>query len=132
MLQKIAYSIEEEAINVISWRLKEKLNIDIKLDRLIIFEKDREAIEINIYGVYNDLCIIGDSTIDLRPGKIHELMSKVSELKRRYPEYLRSRILKVIYCMRYIPQVIEESKRYNIWILTWNQELTPMIIEQST
>lgn len=129
LLQKLTFSIEDEAVEVIEWKLRQKLGIDVKLSRLVVTENEKEVFELNIYGVHNDLCIIGEVTIDLRIGKIREFIQKFTELKMKYPQYLRNRILKIIYCMRYTQQAIEEANKYNIWVLTWREELTKLNLE---
>ncbi|GAB6947877.1 hypothetical protein JCM16161A_20070 [Vulcanisaeta sp. JCM 16161] len=128
-LQKLTYSIEDEAIDVVSWRLRERLGIDVKLSRLVITEGGKEVLELNIYGASGDLCVIGDATLDLRVGKVEELLKAIEMLRSRYPQYLRPRIVKVLYCMRYVPETIEEARRGNVWALTWREELTPLKVD---
>lgn len=127
-LQKLTYSIEDEAIDVVSWKLREKLGVNVKLGRLVTTEDGREVLELNIYGTTDDLCIIGDATLDLRIGRIEELIKVVNELRNKSPQYLRPRVIKVLYCMRYVPEAIEEAKKNNIWVLTWREELTPFTV----
>lgn len=123
-LQKLTYSIEDEALDVVSWRLRERLGINVRLGRLVITEGGREVLELNIYGVIDDLCVVGDATLDLRVGKVGELMGVINELRSRYPQYLRPRVVKVLYCMRYVPEAVEEARKNGIWVLTWREELT--------
>ncbi|GAB6947834.1 hypothetical protein JCM16161A_19640 [Vulcanisaeta sp. JCM 16161] len=125
-MQKLTYSIKDEAIDVISWKLRKKLGVDVKLSRLVITEGGKEVLELNIYGASGDLCVIGDATLDLRVGKVEELLKAIEMLRSRYPQYLRPRIVKVLYCMRYVPETIEEARRGNVWALTWREELTPL------
>ena len=105
-LQKLTYSIEDEAIDVVSWKLREKLGVNVRLGRLVITEGGREVLELNIYGATDDLCVVGDATLDLRVGKVRELMEAIDKLRSRYPQYLRPRVIKVLYCMRYVPEAI--------------------------
>ena len=101
------------------------MGANVRLSRLMITKSGREAPELNIYGVTDDLCIIGDVTLDLN--KVRELIGAINELRSRYPQYLRPRVIKVLYCMRYVPKTIEETRRNGIWVLTWREELTPFI-----
>ncbi|WP_054843849.1 hypothetical protein [Vulcanisaeta souniana] len=96
--------------------------MDIKLSRLVVTEDGRDVVELNIYGVSDDLCVVGDATLDFRVGKVEELIRTIDELRSRYSQYLRPRIIKVLHCMRYIPpKAIEEARRSNVWILTWRR-----------
>ena len=118
-LQKLTYSIEDVTIDVVSWRLRERLGVNVRLGRLVITEGGREVLELNIYGATDDLCIIGDATLDLRINKVRELIGAINELRSRCPQYLRPRVIKVLYCMRYVPEAIEDARRNGIWVLTW-------------
>lgn len=40
--------------------------MDIKLSRLVVTEDGRDVVELNIYGVSDDLCVVGDATLDFR------------------------------------------------------------------
>lgn len=83
-LQKLTYSIEDEAIDVVSWKLRERLGVNVRLGRLVITEGGREVLELNIYGVTDDLCVVGDATLDLRVNKVRELIKAIDELRSRY------------------------------------------------
>ncbi|GAB6945544.1 hypothetical protein [Vulcanisaeta sp. JCM 14467] len=127
-LQKLTYSIEDEAIDVVSWKLRERLGVNVRLGRLVITEGGREVLELNIYGVTDDLCVVGDATLDLRVNKVRELIKAIDELRSRYPQYLRPRVIKVLYCMRYVPEAIDEARKNGVWVLTWREELTPLVM----
>ena len=59
--------------------------------------------------------------------KVRELIEAINELRSGYPQYLRPRSLRSLYCIRYVPEAIEEARRSGIWVLTWREELTPFI-----
>ncbi len=130
-MQKLTYGIEDEAVDVVSWKLREKLGVNVKLGRLVITEGGREVLELNIYGATDDLCVVGDATLDLRVSKVEELMGAINELRSRYPQYLRPRVVKVLYCMRYVPEAIEEARKNGVWVFTWREELTPFLVSST-
>jgi len=46
-----------------------------------------------------------------------ELLHKVGELKKRYPDKLRKKIILVVYTGLAMPKLVEEAKKYNVWVL---------------
>jgi len=66
-LDRFAISEEEEAWEVVGYRLRE-LGINVKLDRLSI-----EDFEMNIYGVSGDVCVLGEVTVRLGHTLVDEL-----------------------------------------------------------
>ena len=126
ILHRLTITIEEESLDVIKHRLKSELGLDIALNRIFIDDR-----EIDIYGATHDICIIGEATVRLGLGLIDELEEKIDFIKRRKPELLRPKLIKVIYTDYAIPSALEEAKRRKIWVLKWSGDLTPMtIIEQ--
>jgi len=126
-LDRLTISVEEEALSHIKYRVKEKLGIDVELKRIFIDTKG-----INIYGVSDDICIVGEATVRLGIGLINELKEKVKLIKTRMPELLRPKLLKVIYTDYATPDAIEYAKKEGIWILKWSGDITPMKIEEQT
>jgi len=122
-MERTSLTLEEEAWEVLSSKLR-KIGIDIKLSRLILPD-----LEINIYGTKNDLCIIGEASIRTGIGMIEYIDEKIEEIKRKYPEYLRKKIIKVIYTMWTTEDAIEEAKKRKIWLIRTLKELTTPIIQ---
>ena len=124
-LERLAISEEEEAWDVISYRLK-GLGLDVKLDRLLI-----EDFEMNIYGVSDDICILGEVTMRLEHTLIDELERKINFLREKKPEILKPKLIKAIYTTTATPKAIEKAKEYGIWIVTARQEYTPLKIHET-
>ena len=61
-LERLALTIEEEARSVVRHRVRERLNVDVELDRIFV-----DSMEVNIYGAAGDLCVIGEATVRLGP-----------------------------------------------------------------
>ena len=124
-VERLTISVEEEARDVISYRLSKELGIEIKLDRLFI--KGRE---INIYGTSGDICVIGEASVRLGPRIIKEIEEKIELIRKYRPELLRPKLIKVIYADVVPPKVLELASKNNIWVLNWKGDLLPMKIIQ--
>jgi hypothetical protein len=115
-VERVTLSLEEEARGFIAWKLKEALGVEVVLDRVFV-----DALEINVYGAVGDLCVVGEATVRLGLGLVEELLEEVEVLKRRKPELLRRRMLKVIYTDVAIPQALQLAKEKGVWALRWDR-----------
>ncbi len=111
-LEKLTLDIEDEARTIIEYKFK-NAGIRVKIGSLII----PGVLELNIYGVSDDLCILGEATVRASENIVDELLNKVNILKEKYPQYLRSKVILVIYTSPEMPGLIEKAKKHNIWIL---------------
>jgi hypothetical protein len=68
-VERVTLSLEEEARGFIAWRLKEALGVEVALDKVFV-----DALEINVYGVTGDLCVVGEATVRLGLGLVEELL----------------------------------------------------------
>ena len=125
IFEKLTPPIEEEARDVISYRLSKELGIEIKLERLLI--KGRE---INIYGAVGDICVIGEASVKLRPKIVKEMEEKIELIRKYKPELLRPKLIKVIYTDVAFPNGLKLASKNNIWVLNWKGDLLPMKIIQ--
>jgi chromosome segregation ATPase len=125
-LERLTLTAEEEARSVVKHKLKEKLNIDIELDRIFI-----DATEVNIYGAAGDICVVGEATVRLGPNLVNELLGKVKMIRDKRPDLLRRKLIKVIYTDYATPEAVEAATRSKVWILRWEKELTPIAIEET-
>jgi chromosome segregation ATPase len=124
-VERLTISVEEEARDVISYRLSKELGIEIKLDRLFINDK-----EINIYGAVGDICVIGEASVRIGPRIVKEIEEKIELIRKYRPELLRPKLIKVIYADVTPPKVLELASKNNIWVLNWKGDLLPMKIIQ--
>jgi DNA repair exonuclease SbcCD ATPase subunit len=118
-LDRLTITIEEEGLDVIEKRLKDELGLDIKLNRIFVNEK-----EINIYGSFADICVIGEATIRLGKRLVEELEEEIKFLKEIKPELVKPKIIKVIYTDYATPEAIDLAKEYGIWVLNWKRDFT--------
>ena len=118
-IERISLTLEEEAWEVITGRLR-KMGIQVKLERLILPD-----LEVNIYGAADNLCIVGEASTRAGARVVKSVDEKLDLIKRKYPEYLRDRVLKVVYTMWATEDAIEEAKKRGIWLLKALEELTP-------
>ena len=111
-LEKLTLDIEEEARSILTYRVKEELGVEIELRSLILPD-----LELNIYGVANDICIIGEASVRAGIRVLNNLLEKIEKLKANYPEKIRRRIIPVIYTSLPMPDLIERAREKKIWIL---------------
>jgi regulator of replication initiation timing len=121
-LDRFAISEEEEAWEVVGYRLRE-LEINVKLNRVFI-----DDAEINIYGASDDTCVFGETVVRLGSSLIYELEEKIRLAREKKPTLLRPKLIKVIYALVVTPQAIELAREHGIWVLSVRQEYTPLII----
>jgi len=111
-LEKITLDIEEEARSIIRYRLRSELGLDVKLEPLMLPE-----LELNIYGVAGDVCVVGEATVRGGVRVLEDLLAKLEILKSRYPDKLRPKVIPVIYVSLAVPELVEEAKRREVWLL---------------
>lgn len=123
-VENTTISIEEEAKEVVNYRLREKLGIDIKLSDLVI-----KGTEIDIYGVSGEYCVIGEATIRAGKGIIEKLERKVRKLLKIIPELKSKKIIKVIYTLKITDEAIKLAEEKKIWVLKLDREYTSLTVE---
>jgi regulator of replication initiation timing len=124
-LERLTLTAEEEARSVVKHKIKERLNIDIELDRIFI-----DTTEVNIYGAAGDICVVGEATVRLGPNLVNEQLDKVKMIRDKRPDLLRRKLIKVIYTDYATPEAVEAAIKSKVWILRWEKELTPLSIEE--
>jgi uncharacterized protein YoxC len=124
-VERLTISVEEEARDVISYRLSKELGIEIKLDRLFINDR-----EINIYGAVGDICVIGEASVRVGPRIVREIEEKIELIRKYKLELLKPKLIKVIYADVVPPKVLELASKNSIWVLSWKGDLLPMKIIQ--
>jgi len=111
-LEKLTLDIEEEARSILTYRVKEELGVEIELRSLILPD-----LELNIYGVADDICIIGEASVRAGIRVLNSLLEKIEKLKANYPEKIRRQIIPVIYTSLPMPDLIERAREKKIWVL---------------
>ena len=110
-LEKLTLEIEEEARIVVKHRLRE-MGYEVDVTSLILPE-----VEVNVYGVSGDLCVVGEARVRASSGIIDEIDKKIEVLKRLYPDKLRPRILRVAYTTLALPDLVARAEREGVWVL---------------
>jgi chromosome segregation ATPase len=116
-LQKLTLDVEDEARSIIKYRLKKDFGIEMDLAPLFMPE-----LELNIYGVSDDVCVVGEATVRAGRGILDALLNKIELLKAKYPEKLRKRLIPVIYVCLPMPELVEEAARRKVWVLKATQD----------
>ncbi|MEM4275248.1 MAG: hypothetical protein QXO37_04510 [Candidatus Nitrosocaldaceae archaeon] len=119
-IERTSLTLEEEARDVIEYRLR-KRDLPISISRL-----ELPDIEIDIYGVDTDRCIIGEVKTRASSNVVEHVDKDIEMLCKRYPQYLRKKVIKVIYAMQVTQDAIEEGEKRDIWIVTAKSELTSL------
>jgi hypothetical protein len=116
-LQKLTLDVEDEARSIIKYRLKKDFGIEMDLAPLLLPE-----LELNIYGVSGDVCVVGEATVRAGRGILDALLNKIELLKAKYPEKLRGKLIPVIYVCLPMPELVEEAARRKVWVLKATQD----------
>jgi len=119
-LEKITADIEDEARIVVRHRLKD-MGYEVEVSALTLPE-----LEINLYGILNDLCIIGEASVRASSSIIDEINQKIELLREKYPEKLRPKIIKVVYASLALPDLIERAKKESIWVLKATSDIVSL------
>ena len=122
-MERTSISLEEEAWEVVEYYMRGK-GIEVKLDRLVI----EGVVEVNIYGATKDLCIIGEASVRAGVSTLEKINRDVEKLRGTHPEYLRPKIIKVLYTNWVTPEAVERAKEQGILLLKSGRELTPLIV----
>ncbi|MEM2793776.1 MAG: hypothetical protein QW511_03880 [Candidatus Methanomethylicia archaeon] len=117
-LEKLTVDVEDEARSVVKHRLKE-MGINVEITSLTLPD-----IEVNIYGVSDNLCIVGEAKVRAGVKAINELKRKPKKLREKYPNLLRERIIPDIYTSLPMFELIEKARRENIWLLKATEQFT--------
>jgi len=122
-LERVTISEEEEAKEVISYRIKKELGFEVKFERIFVDDK-----EINLYYSNEEFCIIGEATTRLGNKLVDEIEKKFKIVKEKRPDLIRKKLIKVIYTIVATESSIELAKNYGIWVLNWKEDLSPRVI----
>ncbi|MEM3800056.1 MAG: hypothetical protein QXH56_08200 [Thermoprotei archaeon] len=122
-LQRLTLSEEEEASEVVSYRLREKLGLELVLSRVFVDSK-----EVDLYASTDDVWVVGEATTRLGVRLILEVDEKVDLIRRLRPDLVRPKLIKVVYTIVPLGDAIQEAKRRGVWVLTWKEELSPLVV----
>ena len=111
-LEKLTVDVEDEARSILKHRLRKEFSLDMEVGSLSLPE-----LELNIYGVSGEVCVVGEATVRGGAGIIDELTRKINILKSKYPEKLRKNIVPVVYVCLPLEELVEEARKREIWVL---------------
>ncbi|GBC74164.1 hypothetical protein HRbin05_00198 [archaeon HR05] len=121
-MEKTSLTLEEEARDVIQYMLREK-GLTLNISRL-----ELPDIEIDIYGVDTEYCIVGEVKTRASSNLVERVDKDIELLCSRYPQYIRKKLIKVIYAMQITQDALNEGNKRNIWLVTAKGELTSLKI----
>jgi len=117
-LEKLTLDIEEEARSILKYRIKRDLGLDMEIGRLVLPE-----LELDLYGVSDDVCIVGEASVRAGLRVLESLLEKIEKLKSMYPEKLRKLIIPVIYTSLPMPDLVERAKLKKVWVLKATEDI---------
>ena len=120
LVERLTLTAEDEGRYVIEWRLGRELGVSVSLSRFFI-----DDVEVDIFGVTDDLVVIGEATVRLGTSLIDELERKVRLVFERRSDLIRPKLIKVIYCDVALPQALKLAEERGIWVLDIRSDLTP-------
>ncbi|MEB3859786.1 MAG: hypothetical protein LRS43_01090, partial [Desulfurococcales archaeon] len=124
-IERTSLTLEEEAREVLEYKLR-KAGINVKLDVLML-----PGLEVNIYGVSGDTCVIGEVSTRAGIKVVNTLERKIGDVKAKYPDRLKPKIIKVIYTMWATDDAVESALQKGIWLVKASKELTPLKVLES-
>ncbi|MBO3804006.1 MAG: hypothetical protein JTT11_09100 [Candidatus Brockarchaeota archaeon] len=117
-IERVSLTIEEEAREVLTQRLRAR-GIELELSNLVLPD-----LEINVYGASGNLCLIGEVSTRAGIGIIGALNKKAAELSKKYPQYLKEKMVKAVYTMYATPDAVKEARANGVWLLKATEDLT--------
>jgi len=117
-LEKLTLDIEDEAREVIEGRLG-NMGLDIKLERL-----ELPGLELNLYGVSEDVCVIGEATVRLGLKEVEKLIRAIDRLNKEKPDLLRPKKILVLYTSLATEIALKKAEEEGIWVLKATKDLT--------
>jgi uncharacterized protein YoxC len=119
LVERLTLTVEDEGRYVIEWRLGRELGVLVSLSRFFI-----DDVEVDIFGVTDDLVVIGEATVRLGTSLVDELERKVRLVFERRSDLIRPKLIKVIYCDVALPQALKLAEERGIWVLDIRSDLT--------
>jgi len=123
MLNNLTIGLEYEANHVVQHLLKQR-GIEIRTGVTYFSRK----FEFDIYGVSEQLTVIGDAKVKAGPQTVRRLVRKVRRAMDRYPDRFKGKVVTVLYCLRALPDAIKEAEGQGIWLVEDMQPRTGLSI----
>ncbi|MCS7141689.1 MAG: hypothetical protein NZ888_05845 [Candidatus Nitrosocaldus sp.] len=122
-MERSSLTLEEEAREVVQYRLRERGLTALSISRL-----ELPDLEVDIYGIDTDTCVVGEVKTRASPSTIEEVDKDIEALCARYPQYVRKKVIKVVYAMQVANEAVREAERRGIWVVTASRDLTPLVV----
>jgi hypothetical protein len=123
-MDRTSLTLEEEAREVIAYRLREKgIAIITNISSLML-----KGIEIDIYATDTNICLIGEASTRVGVKVVEKVDKDIEKLCKKYLNYLKDKVIKVIYGMQVLPDAVDEARKRGIWLVTANKDITELSI----
>jgi len=119
-LDRLMLSLEEEAKDHVEWLLS-KHGIKMKIEPKVVC-----GMEFDLFGIKEDLILVGDATVRAGPKVIEWMYNRAQKLAKCSPDYKKKKFVIVIYSMHFTPSAVEKAKKIGVWLISANKEVTEL------
>ena len=121
-IENMVISIEEEAIEFLTHKLKKEYNLDVKVRSFEI----ENVVQFDIFADLGDKIILGEVKSRAGVKAVEQLENAIKKLLKAKPEFQNKKIIPVIYAKRYTEELIETCEKKGIYLTTGFVDLTSL------
>jgi len=118
-------SIEEEAIDFLTHKLKKEYNLNVKVRSFEI----ENVVQFDIFADLGDKLILGEVKARAGVRAVEQLENTIKTLLRAKPDFQNKKIIPVIYAKRYTEELIEACEKKGIYLTTGFIDLTQLKLD---
>jgi len=124
-IENLAISIEEEAIEFLTHKLKKEYNLNVKVRSFEI----ENVVQFDIFAEIGDKLILGEVKSRAGVKAVEQLENSIKKLLRAKPEFQNKKIIPVIYAKRYTEELIETCEKKGIYLTSGFVDLTSLKLD---
>ncbi|PSO04833.1 hypothetical protein B9Q12_01715 [Candidatus Marsarchaeota G2 archaeon ECH_B_SAG-G06] len=125
-LERLTPSLEDEAAEVVAFQVQSKLGVSLHFTRIFV-----DSREVDLYASAGDLWVAVEAATRLGVKLVTEVDEKVDLISQHRPDLVGKRLIKAAYTVVPLQDAVEEAKNKGVWVLTWREELTPLVIHST-
>ena len=124
-IENLVISIEEEAIEFLTHKLKKEYNLNVKVRSFEI----ENVVQFDIFADLGDKLILGEVKARAGVRAVEQLEKAIEKLLKAKPEFQNKKIIPVIYAKRYTEELIEACEKKGIYLTTGFVDLTQLKLD---
>ena len=125
-LERLTLSLEDEAAEVVAFQVQTKLGVSLHFTRIFV-----DSREVDLYASAGDLWVVVEAATRLGVKLVTEVDEKVDLIRQHRPDLVGKRLIKAVYTVVPLQDAVEEAKNKGVWVLTWREELTPLVVHST-